>query len=162
VSFLSLSTDLITQAYPDQPLAVSTEATVGEVLELMRAQRGSCVLICSDDAANNSGVNCRLEGIFTERDALRWMAAGGEVDVNIRLAMTRAPTVLPATATVAAAIDVMSQRGFRHLPIVDQQGTPQGVVAVGGIVHYLVEHFPQAIYTLPPEPGKRYAQREGA
>jgi hypothetical protein len=36
------------------------------------------------------------------------------------------------------------------------------VVAVGGIVHYLVEHFPQAIYTLPPEPGKRYMQREGA
>jgi CBS domain-containing protein len=157
MSYLSLSTDLVTQAYPDQPLAVSTEATVGEVLELMRAQRGSCVLICSDDADGS-----RLEGIFTERDALRWMAAGGDSEINIRLSMTRTPAVLPATASVGAAIDVMSQRGLRHLPIVDEQGTPQGVVAVGGIVHYLVEHFPQAIYTLPPEPGKRYMQREGA
>ena len=157
MSYLSLSTDLVTQAYPDQPLAVSTEATVGEVLELMRAQRGSCVLICSDDADGS-----RLEGIFTERDALRWMAAGGDTAINIRLSMTRTPAVLPATASVGAAIDMMSQRGLRHLPIVDEQGTPQGVVAVGGIVHYLVEHFPQAIYTLPPEPGKRYMQREGA
>jgi CBS domain-containing protein len=156
VSYLSLSTDLITQAYPDQPLPVSTDATVGEVLELMRAQRGSCVLICSDDGG------CRLEGIFTERDALSWMAAGGETGVSIRLAMTRSPTVLPVTATVGAAIDLMAQRGFRHLPIVDEQGVPQGVVAVQGIVHYLVDHFPQAIYTLPPEPGKRYMQREGA
>jgi CBS domain-containing protein len=157
MSFLSLSTDLVIQAYPDQPLAVSTEATVGEVLELMRAQRGSCVLICSDDANGSC-----LEGIFTERDALRWMAAGGDPETNIRLSMTRTPVVLPATASVGAAIDLMSQRGLRHLPIVDEQGTPQGVVAVGGIVHYLVEHFPQAIYTLPPEPGKRYMQREGA
>jgi CBS domain-containing protein len=157
MSYLSLSTDLVTQAYPDQPLAVSTEATVGEVLELMRAQRGSCVLICGDDAGG-----CRLEGIFTERDALRWMAEGGDPETTIRLSMTRTPAVLPATATVGAAIDLMSQRGLRHLPIVDEQGTPQGVVAVGGIVNYLVEHFPQAIYTLPPEPGKRYMQREGA
>ena len=156
MSYLTLSTDLVTQAYPDPPLPVSTEATVGEVLELMRAQRGSCVLICSDDDG------CRLEGIFTERDALRWMAAGGDSETNIRLSMTRTPAVLPATASVGAAIDLMSQRGLRHLPIVDEHGTPQGVVAVGGIVHYLVEHFPQAIYTLPPEPGKRYMQREGA
>src|SRR5688572_6135298 len=99
MSYLSLSTDLVTQAYPDQPLAVSTEATVGEVLELMRAQRGSCVLICSDDADGS-----RLEGIFTERDALRWMAAGGDTAINIRLSMTRTPAVLPATASVGAAI----------------------------------------------------------
>ena len=157
MSFLSLSSDLISQAYPDQPLPVSTDATVGEVLELMRAQRGSCVLVCGEDADG-----CRLEGIFTERDALRWMAAGGETGVSIRLAMTRAPSVLPATASVGAAIEMMAQRGFRHLPIVDEQGTPQGVVAVGGIVQYLVEHFPQTIYTLPPEPGQRFKQREGA
>ena len=157
MSYLTLSTDLVTQAYPDPPLPVSTEATVGEVLELMRAQRGSCVLIGSDEDGP-----CRLEGIFTERDALNWMAAGGETEINIRLAMTRTPTVLPATASVGAAIDLMTQRGFRHLPIIDAQGIPQGVVAVQGIVRYLVDRFPQAIYTLPPEPGKRYMQREGA
>ena len=115
MSYLSLSTDLVTQAYPDQPLAVSTEATVGEVLELMRAQRGSCVLICSDDVGG-----CRLEGIFTERDALRWMAEGGDPETTIRLSMSRTPAALPVTATVGAAIEMMSQRGFRHLPIVDE------------------------------------------
>jgi CBS domain-containing protein len=158
VSFLSLSTDDVTQAYPDQPLAVSGEATVGEVIGLMKAERGSCVLICS------TGGNCegQVEGIFTERDALRWMAEGGLPEQNIRSVMTPRPAVLPARTTVGAAIEMMSAGGYRHLPIVDDQGVPLAVAAVQGIVHYLVDHFPQTIYTLPPEPGKTYADREGA
>jgi CBS domain-containing protein len=157
VSFLSLSTDLVTQAYPDEPLAVSGEATVGEVVGLMKAQRGSCVLIC-----NTGECEGQVDGIFTERDALRWMAEGRSPQENIRQAMTAKPAVLHAKDTVGAAIEMMAEGGYRHLPIVDEQGSPIGVTAVRGIVHYLVEHFPQTIYTLPPEPGKTYADREGA
>lgn len=157
MSFLSLDADLITQAYLDQPLAVGVESTVGEVLELMRAERGSCALVCAEEAGL-----CRLVGIFTERDALRWMAQGGPPEQSITLAMTAQPLRLPETTTVGAAIKTMSERGFRHLPIVDESGAPLGVAAVKGIVRYLVEHFPQTIYTLPPEPGKTYLQREGA
>lgn len=159
MSFLSLSTDLVTQAYPDQPLAVSGDATVGEVVELMRAQRGSCVLVCSE---STDGCKGQVDGIFTERDALRWMAAGQSPDLNIRKAMTARPTMLEANATVGQAIELMSEGGYRHLPIVDEQRSPLGVAAVGGIVHYLVDHFPQTIYTLPPEPGKSPSDREGA
>lgn len=157
MSFLSLSTDLVTQAYPDQPLAVSAEATVGEVVGLMKAQRGSCVLICSTGECEG-----QVDGIFTERDALRWMANGGSPQTNIREVMTARPAVLQAKSTVGAAIEMMAQGGYRHLPIVDEQGTPIGVAAVRGIVHYLVDHFPQTIYNLPPEPGKTFAAREGA
>jgi CBS domain-containing protein len=154
VSFLSLSTDPVTDAFPDPSLAVSGDATVGDVMQLMRAQRGSCVLVCSDDGA--------LEGIFTERDALRWMTEGGATQTNIREVMTPRPAHLAAKATVDQAIRAMSEGGYRHLPILDDAGVPQGVVAVRGIVHYLVDHFPNTIYTLPPEPGNRASDREGA
>jgi CBS domain-containing protein len=157
VSFLSLSTDLVTQAYPDQPLAVSDEATVGEVVGLMKAQRGSCVLICKSGECEG-----QVDGIFTERDALRWMANGGSAQTNIREVMTPRPEVLQAQSTVGAAIKTMAEGGYRHLPIVDEKGVPVGVAAARGIVHYLVDHFPQTIYNLPPEPGKTYADREGA
>jgi CBS domain-containing protein len=156
---LSLSIDRVTQAYPDQPLAVSGDATVGEVVELMRAQRGSCVLVCREAGQECEG---QVDGIFTERDALRWMAAGQSPDLSIRQAMTAEPTMLDADATVGQAIEMMSEGGYRHLPIVDEHRMPMGVAAVGGIVHYLVDHFPQTIYTLPPEPGKSPSDREGA
>ena len=43
----------------------------------------------------------------------------------------------------------------------DAAGAPTGVAAVRGIVHYLVDHFPETIYTLPPEPGKKPSERDG-
>jgi hypothetical protein len=36
------------------------------------------------------------------------------------------------------------------------------MATVYGIVHYLVDHFPQTIYTLYPQPGQVSAEREGA
>jgi CBS domain-containing protein len=157
VSFLSLSTDLVTQAHPDEPLAVAGDSTVGQVIGLMKAQRGSCVLIC-----NAGGCESQIDGIFTERDALRWMAAGGSPTQSVRQLMTPTPKVLHAKDTVGDAIELMAEGHYRHLPIVDDEGAPVAVAAVGGIVHYLVEHFPQTIYTLPPEPGRTYESREGA
>jgi CBS domain-containing protein len=153
VSFLSLSTDPVSQAYPDDPLAVSGDATVGDVVQLMRAQKGSCVLVCDDDG--------KLAGIFTERDAMRWMATAGSTATNIREAMTADPAKLEADASVGFAIEMMAEGGYRHLPIVDAAGAPTGVAAVRGIVHYLVDHFPETIYTLPPEPGKKPSERDG-
>jgi CBS domain-containing protein len=153
VSFLSLSTDPVTQAYPDEPLAVAVDATVGDVVQLMRAQKGSCVLVCDDEG--------KLAGIFTERDALRWMAEAGSTSTNIRELMTADPATLAAKASVGQTIETMAEGGYRHLPIVDEAGAPTGVAAVRGIVHYLVDHFPETIYTLPPEPGKKPSERDG-
>lgn len=154
MSFLSLSTDSVSQAYPDTPLAVSGTATVGDVVQLMRAQKGSCVLVLDDDGM--------LAGIFTERDALHWMADAGAASINIRELMTPEPARLAAKTSVGEAISTMAEGGYRHLPIVDDKDVPQGVVAVRGIVHYLVDHFPETIYTLPPEPGKKPSDRDGA
>jgi CBS domain-containing protein len=153
VSFLSLSTDPVSQAYPDEPLAVSGDATVGDVVQLMRTQKGSCVLVCDDSG--------KLAGIFTERDAMRWMASAGSPATNIRELMTADPAKLEAKSSVGFAIEMMSEGGYRHLPIVNPDGVPTGVAAVRGIVHYLVDHFPNTIYTLPPEPGKKPSERDG-
>ncbi len=153
MSFLSLSTDPVSQAYPDEPLVVTSAATVGDVMQLMRAQKGSCVLICDDDG--------KLAGIFTERDALRWMAEPGSPSANIREMMTPNPARLESKTSVGTAIETMAEGGYRHLPIVDEAGVPTGVAAVRGIVHYLVDHFPETIYTLPPEPGKKPSERDG-
>jgi CBS domain-containing protein len=70
--------------------------------------------------------------------------------------------VLSVQDTVEKAITTMSRGGYRHLPIVDQQGRPVGIVRVKQIIHYLVEHFPAAIYTLPPTPNLATKEREGA
>jgi CBS domain-containing protein len=160
VSFhLSLSTETVMAAYPEKPLIVAPSATVSEVLQLMRAQKTGSVLICEGG---------KLAGIFTDRDALRWMAsqtaAGpgvGETEPISKL-MTADPSALPSETTVGVAIQQMAQGRYRHLPILDDKSCPSGMATVYGIVHYLVDHFPQTIYTLYPQPGQVSAEREGA
>jgi CBS domain-containing protein len=150
---LSLESEGVASAYPDLPLATTVDATVGQALQLLRAQRTGAVMICE-------GV--KLVGIITERDALRLMAAGGDFSRSVREVMSSPPATIPATATVAEAIRTMAEGGYRHLPMVDGGGRPTGVVAVHGIVHYLVDHFPATVYNLPPNPRPTQKEREGA
>ena len=154
-----MSTESVMAAYPDDPLIVAPDATVSQVLQLMRVQQTGSVLVCSHG---------KMLGIFTDRDALRWMAkqtdngsSGCETQPLSEL-MTREPTSLLATTTVGEAIRLMSAGRYRHLPIIGTNGIPSGMANVHGIVHYLVDHFPDTIYTLPPQPDMAQAEREGA
>ena len=154
VSFhLSLNTEPVTAAYPTEPLLVSPEATVGEVLRLIKTQKVGSALICAGD---------RLVGIFTERDALVWMASGKSAEVAISELMSKDLETLRADATVGEVIQQMSQGHYRRMPILDGNGVTLGMASVKGIINYLVDHFPQTIYTLPPVPDRSPSEREGA
>ena len=48
------------------------------------------------------------------------------------------------------AIQLMTKRGYRQLPIVDDKGELFGVISARDIVVYLAEHFPMEIYNRPP------------
>ena len=122
-------------------------------MQLLRAQRTGAVLVCE---------GAKLVGILTERDALKLMARGADFSTPVREVMSSDPATISASATVGEAIRAMSEGGYRHLPIVDESNRPKGVVAVHGIVHYLVDHFPQTVYNLPPNPNDSTREREGA
>jgi CBS domain-containing protein len=163
---LNLDAETVAQAYPREPNCVEPTATVREVLALMKEKKAGAVLVCDP---RQDG---RLVGVFTERDALRLMASGfgggngdehaGGLDVPIERVMTASPTTLASTDTVGRAITMMSAGGYRRLPIADASGTPKGIVEAAGILHYLADHFPKVIFTLPPSPHHATQTREGA
>ncbi len=148
----SLSTDTVTAAYPQPPLAVTPDTTVRDVLLLLKMQRRNSVLVCEHEA---------LIGIFTERDALRLMVSGAPLSGSIRDVMTSQAATVSAQATVGEAIRIMSEGGYRRLPIVDDQRVPTGVSGVRGIVRYIVEHIPESVYNLPPDSKGGPSEREG-
>jgi CBS domain-containing protein len=149
---LQVSTDTVEQASPVEPLIVAPTTTVREVFRLMRAYLSGSVLVCHDN---------RLLGIFTERDALRMMARGGDLDAPITSVMVERPVVIRPDASISQAILRMSSGGYRRLPIVDGNGCAVGVLQVSGIIHYLAELFPNTIYNLPPAAEPAMHQREG-
>ena len=72
----------------------------------------------------------KLAGIFTERDALYRVIAAGLDPAKTRLAevMTADPESIPANRPFGHALHLMHERGFRHVPVVDN-GRPVGMVS---------------------------------
>jgi len=52
--------------------------------------------------------------------------------------MTKDPICIPPTTTVGGAMELITKRRFRHLPIVDN-GKVLAVVSSGDLTHWLVQ-----------------------
>ena len=148
----NLTTETVDQLRPRDPLCVEPRTTVRAAFDLLRENARGSVCICRD------GV---LLGIFTERDALRLMAAGASLDGPIEAVMTSDPVTVGPNDTVATAVRKMSEGGYRRLPVVDAAGRPVGKINVSQVLHYLVEHFPKSVYNLPPTPQPALPDRDG-
>jgi CBS domain-containing protein len=151
---LHLNSDTVQRAYPFRPVCVTETTPVFEAMAQMGAGTAGCVLVCEDQQ--------RLVGIFTERDVLRLMAAGADLEQPVGQVMSRSPVTVSITDSVGTAVRIMSVGGYRRLPVIDGNGCPAGILSVASILHYLVEHFPEFVYNLPPQPGRAMQQREGA
>jgi CBS domain-containing protein len=125
--------DRIEVLKPRPPIAVQPETPIGEVLQQMVAQRLGCAVIVDDDR--------RLQGIFTERDALLRLNvdAAKFKDKPISSVMTENPATLRARDKIVYALHRMDVGGFRHVPIVDDDGRLLGVISIRGILAYLTE-----------------------
>jgi len=137
-------------------IAVAPDASVAEAVRQMVDHAVGCVLVVDGG---------KLVGIFTERDVLRKIVPMKiePESVPIRTVMTAEPETLSPDARIAYALNKMTVGGFRHIPLVDAQNQPVGVVGMRDIVQYMVALFPHEILNLPPEPGMNIARtREGA
>lgn len=150
----NLKIDSVSRLHPTPPRQVTPQETVAGAVQVMRQGGVGCVLVCSGE---------RLVGIFTERDLLRRvLALGKPLTVPVAECMTPDPVAVHPKDSIGCAVRRMEEGGYRHLPVVNDRGAPQGVLSVKRIVHYLVEHFPTTVYNLPPDPGVVPQEREGA
>jgi len=138
---------------PRTPLVLPPTAPVREAIRIMREHRVGCVLVVEGE---------RLTGIITERDLLLKLEAA-TLTAPVRALMTPDPEVLAMEDPIAYALNKMSVGGFRHVPLVDRDGRPVGVVSVKDIVDYLVAFFPNDVLTIAPDParGETWRGRDG-
>jgi CBS domain-containing protein len=104
-----------------QLVMLPSSATVREAAICMSERQVGAVLVTRDGA---------LEGIFTERDLLHRVVAPGRDPNATRLVevMTKNPDTIEADDYAIEALSRMSERGYRHLPVLDQ-GRLVGIVS---------------------------------
>ncbi|MEX0865871.1 MAG: CBS domain-containing protein [Pirellulales bacterium] len=147
----NLRCDLASEAQSRDPLAFDPDTPVREVVAALQQHNAGTAVVSEEG---------RPVGIFTERDAIRLIAAASDMAMPIRDVMINPVVCLPRQASVGQAIQLMQQHGYRSLPIVDDDGKLQGMIKVSGIVHYFVDHFPQTVLNLAAPNGT--SEREGA
>jgi CBS domain-containing protein len=138
----NLRKDPVSRLEPQPARSVERSATVAEAVELMRKENTGCVLVC--DAG-------QLVGLFTERDLMRRvLAVGKPLTMPIVEVMTPDPVTIMPRDPIRLAVRRFEGGGHRHLPVVDESKRPVGILSVKRVVHYLVEHYPSAVYNQPP------------
>ena len=81
-------------------------------------------------------------GIFSERDLVHCLASEGAAALNRKIVevMTSPVVGIAGDADVMSALSLMTQRRFRHLPVIEA-GQLLGFVSIGDLVKYRIERI---------------------
>ena len=115
---------------PPGPLhTVDPETVLAEVARQMRVEDSDSVAVMADG---------RLVGIITERDLVRAIAdAVNPKHATAAVIMTKGPATVSADEDVSVVALRMMTLGIRHLPVVDDDGTPIGLLSARNLVAVL-------------------------
>lgn len=111
--------------------SVGPDASITECVRLMTAGKIGALMVMDGN---------KLIGIFTERDALNKVLAGNldPASTKVSAVMTKDPYCIGPATTVGDAMQLITERRFRHLPVVEN-GKVLGMVSSGDLTRWLVQ-----------------------
>ncbi len=114
---------------PGRLLTVDPETRVSDVAREMRLKDSDSVAVMSGG---------RLVGIITERDLVRAIADGvNPTQATAGVIMTAGPATVTTDEDVNVVALKMMRLGIRHLPVVDDDGKPVGILSARDLVAVL-------------------------
>jgi CBS domain-containing protein len=114
---------------PARLLSVDPETTLAEVARRMRIDDSDSVAVMDEG---------RLVGIITEGDLVRAIADGVDPQqARADVVMSADPATIGADEDVAMVAVKMMRLGLRHLPVVNKEGKPVGLVSARNLVAIL-------------------------
>lgn len=108
-------------------IAIGAEERLDAVARKLAAHGIGAVLVRDDSGG--------VTGILSERDIVRAVANGAEAALSLTAGevMTRNVVTVGLATSVQEALGIMTDRRFRHLPVMDQ-GKLVGLVSIGDCV----------------------------
>jgi CBS domain-containing protein len=129
----SISRHSIRVLSPKPAISVPPSCTVREAVRMMGQRNIGCLLV-----QDSSGVT----GVFTERDVLNRISPDmTAMDRPVSDYMTRSPETIRRQDSIAYALHAMDIGGYRHMAVVDSEGSPTGILSVRDILRFLCVKF---------------------
>lgn len=119
--------DGVLRAKGTDVISVVPTATLLEAAGLLRKHRIGALLVIGPDE--------QVAGIISERDIVSTLAERGTaaLETSVDQAMSADVVVCSPNDTVEQLMAIMTERRFRHLPVVDD-GHLVGIVSIGDVV----------------------------
>jgi CBS domain-containing protein len=122
-----LISDVLAGKASQEVVTIGPDATVRELVAKL-AEHNVGALIVSTDGSN-------VAGIVSERDVVRRLGKDEAVlDSPVSAIMTTEVHTCERGQSVNELVRVMTERRFRHVPVVDANGTLTGIVSIGDVV----------------------------
>jgi CBS domain-containing protein len=123
---------------PPSPICLGQDANLRTVLTLLKEKKIGAVILTDFEG--------KIIGIFSERDViLRVAMAEYTLETTVSEVMTPTPKTISMTTTVAFALQLMAEQGYRHLPIVDEDQVPIGMISVKDVIDYIAHSLTKAL-----------------
>lgn len=121
--------------------SVSPTASVFDALSLMAQHDIGAVLVTEGG---------QLKGIFTERDYARKLVLKGlaSKDTSVGEMMTSHVETITPDTPLPQVMTTMTNRRFRHLPVLDENGQLAGIITIGDVVKAVIEEQQATIQQL--------------
>ncbi len=112
---------------------VGMSATVEDAIRTMIDKAVGAVAVIDDQGV--------VAGMFTERDVLAKFALSGRDPKQTSVREMMSPMVEMATeeTTTSEALEVMLERHYRHMPIVDEHGKVLGICSIRNILQARID-----------------------
>ncbi len=138
-------------------VTIDISCSVNEAIDMLLANNIGAAPVVEDGY---------LRGIFSERDVLNRILNKqvGDLDnARVKQFMILEPQTAKPEDSLSTAVLYMARGHYRHVPIVDAENRPIGMVSIRDVISYLVEEFSQEVLALPPRPVRDAMKaREGA
>ena len=117
----------IIDAKPHKLASVSPDQSVLRALEIMAEYQVGALVVLDGK---------RLAGMFSERDYARKVILQGKSSrvTKVREIMTDKVVYVGLETTVEECMALMTEKRFRHLPVLDAENNVLGIVSIGDVV----------------------------
>ena len=130
--------DSLSSLTQEKFIVLNEKASLREVIDNLQRFHIGCVLLENDNI---------ISGIFTERDIVQNIVGNRHNLEETRIVdfMTKSPDTLYREDPIAFALNKMISGGYRHIPIVDENEKPIGVIAMQDIINHLGNYYHENI-----------------
>ena len=110
-------------------VTVQEQDSIDRVIELMLRHHVSGLPVVDDSG--------KLLGVVSERDLLAVLRDGEAAEQNVCTLATRNPHCVKADASLAEMTNLLSTKGYRRLPVVDDENQLLGLVSRRDLLRFL-------------------------